>query len=56
MKNLDLYLNKKSIPCCIIFVEIIVVILVVIIFVNVFVEMVSAWLLTVNVIVDKGRP
>ena len=40
IKNLDAYPNKKSIPYCIIFVEIIVVIFVVIIFVNVFEEMV----------------
>ena len=40
IKNIDAYSNKKSIPYCIIFVEIIVVIFVVIIIVNISVEMV----------------
>ena len=40
IKNIDMYSNKKSIPYCIIFVEIIVVIFVVIIIVNISVEMV----------------
>ena len=40
IKGIDAYSNKKSIPYCIIFVEIIVVIFVVIIIVNISAEMV----------------
>ena len=52
IENIDAYSNKKSIPYCIIFVEIIVVIFVVIIIVNISVEMVICVALTVKVIVD----